>query len=145
MRPPAPPRSWKPPGCRLRGGCRHQCRFRRPAHRDGAVRAPVMTRPLPRPNAMTAPFWDAALRGELLVAECASCGRRYAPPEARCPYCREDWRWVRSPGTGSVYTYSVVYRAPSPEFAAPYVLAVVELDDGWMMTTNIVDCDPDAV
>ena len=104
-----------------------------------------MTRPLPRPNAMTAPYWDAAGRGELLVAECESCGRRHAPPEAKCPYCRGDWHWVRSPGTGTVYTYSVVHRPPSAEFGAPYVLAVVELDDGWMMTTNIVECDPDVV
>jgi uncharacterized protein len=104
-----------------------------------------MGRPLPRPDAMTAPYWDAATRGELLVAECERCSRRYAPPEAKCPYCLSNWRWVTSPGTGTVYTFSVVHRPASSDLSVPYVLAVVELDDGWMMTTNIVDCDPESV
>jgi uncharacterized OB-fold protein len=102
-------------------------------------------RPLPRPDAMSAPYWEAAARGVLLVPECRSCHRRHAPPEGRCPYCRSDWSWATSPGTGTVYTYTVVDRPVSADFPAPYVLAVVELDDGWMSTTNIVECDPQAV
>lgn len=88
---------------------------------------------------MTAPFWDSARRGTLLVPECESCGRRHWDPEAACPYCGGAWRWETSPGTGNVYSFTVVSRGASPDFEVPYVLALVDLDDGWTIKTNLVD------
>jgi uncharacterized OB-fold protein len=104
-----------------------------------------VARPLPVVDAVTAPYWEAAALGRLLVAECDACARRHAPPEALCPYCRSSWHWATSPGVGEVYSFTVVTRAASPDFDTPYVLALVDLDDGWTMTTNIVGCDPGAV
>ena len=105
-----------------------------------------MSRPLPTVDAMTAPFWEAAQRGELLVPECDSCGHKHFPAEAVCPKCLADWHWATSPGVGTVYSYSVVRRPAGPGFPDVYVLALVELSDGgWIMTTNIVDIEPDEV
>ncbi|HUZ09839.1 MAG TPA: OB-fold domain-containing protein [Acidimicrobiales bacterium] len=105
-----------------------------------------MGRPLPVPDAMTAPYWEAARRGQLVVPECDACARRHFPPEARCPYCRSTWHWAVSSGEGEVYTFSVVHRGASPDFAVPYVLADVDVDGGtWTTTTNIVGCEPDEV
>jgi len=105
-----------------------------------------MSRPLPVVDAITAPHFEAAAGGELLVPECDQCQKRHFPPEARCPFCQSSWHWTKSPGTGTVYTYSVVWRGASPHLEVPYVLAVVELDDGgWTMTTNIVGCPPESV
>jgi hypothetical protein len=104
-----------------------------------------MERPRPQADAMTAPYWAAAKEGRLLVAECDLCSSRHAPPEAQCPRCGGDWHWAESPGVGRVYTYSVVHRPAGPGFETPYVLAVVELDDGWTMITNIVGCPPESV
>lgn len=54
-----------------------------------------------------------------------------------------DWSYVPSNGTGTIKTFSVVHRSPSPDIEAPYVLAVVALDEGWNYLTNIVGCDPE--
>jgi uncharacterized OB-fold protein len=104
------------------------------------------TRPLPVIDAMMAPYWAATRRHELLVPECDDCGGKHFPPEAVCPACLSDWHWATSPGVGTVYSYSVVRRPAAPGFPDIYVLALVELDDGgWLMTTNLIDIEPDAV
>jgi len=90
-----------------------------------------------------APFWQAAANGRLVVPLCAGCDRRFYVPEPVCPHClSSDWTYVDSPGTGSIYSFSVVSRGPSVDFATAYVLAAVELDDGWTMLTNVVGCPP---
>ena len=60
---------------------------------------------------------------------------------------RENPEFVESPGVGTIYTFTVIRRAPLPAFAArvPYVLAFVDLDEGVRLVTNIVDCDPQSV
>ncbi len=90
---------------------------------------------------MTAPFWEAAQKGVLTVPECGTCRRRHWDPEPVCPYCSGAWHWSTSPGTGVLYSFSVVSRGATPEFDVPYVLALVDLDDGWTFKTNLVDVD----
>jgi uncharacterized OB-fold protein len=51
------------------------------------------------------------------------------------------WAWEESSGSGRIYSFTVCHRPPVPGFAAPYVLAIVELDEGWSMLTNLVDCE----
>jgi len=78
--------------------------------------------------------------------ECQDCKKRFFVPEIVCPSCwSSNWEWVRSPGVGEVYSYTVVERAASAGFEVPYVLAAVDLDDGWTMMTNVVGCDPHGV
>lgn len=102
--------------------------------------------PLPMPSAMTQPFWDALVDGVLVVPECSACGRRFFNPEPACIHCgATDWTWVTSPGRGEVYTLSVVHQAVVPGQPVPFVLAAVDMDDGWTMLTHIVEVDPVAV
>lgn len=103
-------------------------------------------RPLPEPSALSRPFWDASSRRELIYPQCNACSRGFFPPQLCCPRCRSlSWRWQASAGAGTVYSHTVVHRAPQPGFDPPYVLAVVDLDDGFELMTNVVGVDPSSV
>ncbi len=96
-------------------------------------------KPLPKPTPTSQPFWDAARRHQLSLQRCAACGKFIYYPRERCPHCFSDkLGWENVSGRGKVYSYTVVRRASSRAFAEPYVLAIVELDEGPRMTTNIV-------
>jgi uncharacterized OB-fold protein len=97
-------------------------------------------------NELSVAFWDACDRSELVVQECGACGSRFFVPEARCPHCgADDWEWRPSGGTGFVYSYTVVHRSFRADLPPPYVVAAIQLDDGWTMMSNIVGCGPDDV
>ena len=93
----------------------------------------------------SAPYWDAAREGRLLIAECASCGRVHHYPRPFCPFCwSEDVHAVPASGTGKLYTYSTVYvndLAPFKE-RLPYVAAIVELAEGPRLMTTIEGAEP---
>src|SRR2546427_1529753 len=95
---------------------------------------------------LTSAFWDAAAKGVLVRPVCAECGNDFFVPQICCPRCRsERWDYVASSGKGVVATYSVVHRAPSPQLPTPYVVAVIRLDEGWSMMSNIVGPDAEHV
>lgn len=108
---------------------------------DGAE----VQKPVPVPNADTRPFWDACGRGELLYQVCRRCHGVQSFPRGHCAACQAlDLEWRGSAGLGSVYTHTTVYRAPTPAFKddVPYVIALVELDEGFRLMVNILGCDP---
>jgi uncharacterized OB-fold protein len=107
----------------------------------------TVTRPRPLVTALTEPFWDGTRQGELRVQRCLDCDRLRWTPLAACPGCwSERTAWEVMSGRGTVHAYTVVHRPMDPlAFTAPYVLAVVELDEGPLMLTNIVDVNPEAV
>lgn len=92
----------------------------------------------------TAPFWDAAKDGRLVLPRCDVCATVIWYPRQFCPECGgHDVSWFDATGTGTVYSFSVVRKGQGPfRDAAPYVLAYVELDEGPRMMTNVVGCDP---
>jgi uncharacterized OB-fold protein len=97
-----------------------------------------MTETITGISAYGAPFWAGCERGELLVQQCADCGTRIFPPEPVCPGCLgSDLTWIASKLTGTVYSFSIVHRSPGPAHPAPYVLAVIDMDDGWSLLSNI--------
>jgi uncharacterized OB-fold protein len=101
---------------------------------------------LTEPSELTADFWKAAAEHRLVVPRCNRTGRYFFPPERCVPGTDSiDWDYVESGGHGTIYTYSVVYRPMTADFVAPYVLAVVDLDEGPAMLTNLVDCEPEQV
>ncbi len=105
-------------------------------------------RPRPEPTTISRPFWEATGRGEFMIQHCARCDRNIFYPRINCPGCGGlELEWRPTSGRGSVYTFTVARRATHPAFAdrVPYVIAVVELDEGPRVTTNLVDCDVDAV
>ena len=99
--------------------------------------------PLPVPTPETRPFWEAARRHELWLQHCRACGAYVFYPRAACPRCLgPDLEWRRVSGRGRLHTFTVVHRgARSFPLPAPYVIAIVELDEGPRMMTNVVDCD----
>jgi uncharacterized OB-fold protein len=97
--------------------------------------------PCPAPNPDSQPYWDAARTGRLLLKGCPSCKRPHFPPRYLCPWCwTPATEWIESAGLGSVYSYTVMRRAPLKEFAAlvPYVVALIDLDEGPRMLANVV-------
>jgi len=99
--------------------------------------------PLPRPTALSRPHWDGCREGRLRVQRCADCRAYVFIPQPLCTRCQSTrLDWVESSGRGSVYSFTIVHRPQRPEFAVPYVVAIVELAEGFHMLTNLVDCDP---
>ena len=97
--------------------------------------------PAPAVSQETQAYWDAAAKGKLLVRKCTACGQLHHYPRTICPFCFSDkTEWVEASGRGTIYTYSVMRRAP-----IPYAIAYVTLAEGPTMMTNLVDCDPEAV
>jgi uncharacterized protein len=95
----------------------------------------------PQPNLETQAFWKAAEEGKLMIGKCTACGRVHYYPRAICPYCLSDKTELQqASGSGTIYTYSVMRRAP-----IPYAIAYVTLQEGVAMMTNIVDCDLDKI
>src|ERR1700722_2086843 len=79
----------------------------------------------------TQPFWDAALEGRLVASKCTSCGTFLLPPQPRCFNCQgTSFQWEELPGTGTIYSYTVVRHPLAPQLgeAVPYVSAVIDLD-----------------
>jgi uncharacterized OB-fold protein len=102
-------------------------------------------KPVPVPDAVTGPFWEAAKQGRLLIQHCPQCGARQFYPQSSCRRClSEALEWVESKGRGTIYSHSTVYRAPSRPFEpdVPYIVALVDLDEGCRLVTNIVDVSP---
>jgi uncharacterized OB-fold protein len=105
-------------------------------------------RPLPDVDRVSTEFWEAAGRGELLIQDCLECGARQFYPRATCAACGGPQpRWTTASGRGAVYTFTVIRQNAAPPFAesVPYVVAMVELDEGPRMMTNISHCDPEDV
>ena len=98
---------------------------------------------LPTPDPSTEPFWDAARQGRLVIRRCQACRRAHFYPRPFCPSCWSDQvSWEEASGRATLYTWSVVYQNDLPPFGerVPYVAAVVDLEEGPRMMTNVVDC-----
>lgn len=105
-------------------------------------------RPRPTPSSVTEPFWAATAEERFLVQHCAACGHVQHYPRPTCTACgATELTWRPISGRATVHTYTVARRPTHKAFdgADPAVIAIVELAEGPRVTTNIVDCDPDAV
>jgi uncharacterized OB-fold protein len=97
-------------------------------------------RPLPVPTPETQPYWDGAKAGELRLQRCDACAHAYFPPRPFCPKCASrEVSWFQASGRGTLYSY-VIHHRPVPGFTPPYSIAVVELEEGPRLMTNIVGC-----
>ncbi|HWW54217.1 MAG TPA: Zn-ribbon domain-containing OB-fold protein [Acidimicrobiales bacterium] len=98
---------------------------------------------LPTPDPSTQAFWDGTKEGRLPIRRCLECGKAHFYPRPFCPYCwSERVEWEDASGRATLYTYSIVYVNDLPPFPerVPYVAAVVDLEEGPRMMTNVVDC-----
>ncbi len=108
--------------------------------------ATIATKPVPVVQPWAQPFWDAARSQRLVLQYCCDCNRSIHYPRIECPHCggaNLDWR--QASGRGHIYSYTVVHNNAPSAFQAdmPYVVAVIRLDEGVQMLSNIVQCDPD--
>jgi uncharacterized OB-fold protein len=103
-------------------------------------------KPLPQPNADDRFFWDGCKEHKLLFQKCLNCGLVRWPPSIICPNCHSnDTEVIEAAGEGKIYTYAVYHQAYHPGFESeiPYVTAVIELEEGPHLLSNITDCEPD--
>jgi len=104
------------------------------------------TAPMPQPTPLSAPFWAGTRAGELRLQCCDDCGAWRWTPQILCRVCHSpNFAWRATCGHGRLYSFTIVHRPPTPAFSAPYVVAVVELDEGPLMLTNLIDVSPEAI
>jgi uncharacterized OB-fold protein len=97
-------------------------------------------RALPQPTPETLHFWEGTKANQLLLQRCDACGKTYFPPRPFCPACASRRVSVtKASGKATLYSY-VIHQRPVPGFTPPYAIAVVELEEGPRMMTNIVEC-----
>ena len=105
-------------------------------------------KPLPPINPASQPFWDACAKGRLLLQRCGDCGHLQLYPRLLCAACgSRNLEWAQASGRGTVQTFTIIRRAVSAAFEpdAPYVVALVELEEGPTLMSNIIGCDPASV
>jgi uncharacterized protein len=104
-------------------------------------------RALPRPDHASRYYWQRAADGTLVLQRCPSCRQFQFYPRALCASCAGETEWVDASGRGTLYTFTVIRQNRSKAFAAlsPYVVGIVELDEGVRMMSNIVECDIDGL
>lgn len=100
-----------------------------------------MTRPLPQPTPETQEFWDGCRAGELRLQRCSACRQAYFPPRTFCPHCASaEVESFAASGKATLYSYLINHR-PRPDMGSePHSIAVVTLQEGPRMMTNIVNC-----
>jgi uncharacterized OB-fold protein len=106
--------------------------------------ASAYEKPIPIIDGRSKPWWDAVRRNELLIQSCENCGQRTFPPVASCPRCkRPELRWIPASGFGRIWSWTVFHKAYFPGFKSeiPYAVAIVELNEGPRLWTQIVGLD----
>ena len=104
--------------------------------------------PLPEPTPTTKPFWDAAHKHVLSIQRCQGCGVHIFYPRPACPECGSvELEWKEVSGRGTLYSFTIARRPTARDFAdkVPYAIAIVELEEGPHIATNVVGCDPETL
>lgn len=104
--------------------------------------------PLPVPSIETKPFWEAVQQRRLVMPKCDACGTVTFPPTVACPQCDgAAFTWTEMSGRGTVFSFVVYYRVYHPAFAdkVPYVVAVIALEEGPRIVSNVVGIPVDDV
>ncbi len=108
----------------------------------------TIEKPMPEASSWSEPFWESTREGKLKIQKCVDCGMYIFYPRLICPGCfSENIEWVETSGKGKIYSFTVVVNnAPTPFLEdMPFVIAIVRLEEGVQMLTNIVGCDPEEV
>lgn len=105
-------------------------------------------KPLPVLEPLSRPFWEHARRGQLVVQACGSCGHLHMPPTCVCPQCLgKELVWKQVSGRGKLVSWVVFHRAYWPAFKSelPYNVCLVQLDEGPLFVSNLIDADAAAL
>ncbi len=102
-------------------------------------------KPLPMISPDTKGFWEGCREHAIRIQQCSDCGHLRWPPAFLCPQClSRNTQWISASGRGTVYSFVVYHVAYDPAFLGdlPYVVALVALEEGPHLLTNLVECDP---
>ena len=106
-----------------------------------------LQRPLPPPMTPEAmPYWEGLREEKLMLPKCDDCGKAFFYPRIACPHCHSrNVGWIQASGKGKLYSFEIAHRSLNPAFKieAPYVLAMIELEEGPRMMSNLIDIEPD--
>ena len=100
--------------------------------------------PGPEIDALNMPYWESLTEGALTYQKCNACEHAWLPPRTECPHClAADWRWEKAAGGAKLISWVVYHIAYHPAFAKrlPYNVAVVELDEGPRLISNVIGVD----
>ena len=102
-------------------------------------------KPVPKPDALTQPYWDAARKHELMIQYCPACNDYQHPPQEQCEQCQGKPEWKKISGKGTIYSFIIDHRNMVPGFTEPYVVAQIVPTEAKRqtvrLTANIKDCD----
>ena len=121
-----------------------------PERHDAAATMPdqarLPTRP-PKRNPETDAFWDGCAQGQFRLPRCNACGHHIWYPRLLCPECHStDVAYVDTSGRGTLFSYTTITRGRGPYAdRVPYLFAMIELDEGPLVLSNVVDVEPDEV
>jgi uncharacterized OB-fold protein len=108
----------------------------------------TVSKPVPIPDEISAPFFDGAREGRLMLQHCTDCGRWSFPVRERCPHCfAAGLEWRAASGRGTLYTFAVMHQVMNPGFAdaVPYNIAQIDLEEGVRMVSNVIGCPNDSL
>jgi uncharacterized OB-fold protein len=89
-------------------------------------------------------FWNGLKEGKLLVQRCSECGALRHPPRPMCPHCNSlEWQAIEATGRGTVHSFVMPRHPPFPWFDDDYIVALIDLDEGVRIVSNLVDVTPD--
>ena len=108
-------------------------------------------KPVPIPDELSAPFFDGAQRGQMMLLRCGACATFQSPLpfigvplRSRCVECfAGELTWVAASGNATLYSFAIIHQLYDEAFAAdiPYNIAVVETDEGVRVTSQVVGCE----
>jgi uncharacterized OB-fold protein len=106
----------------------------------------ALERPMPETDGLAAHYWNEASEGRLALQRCSACGRHQHYARPHCTACgSRDLAWVSASGRGHVWSHTTVHRGPYDDIAAPYVLALIRLEEGVVMLSHVVQTQPEVV
>lgn len=105
-------------------------------------------KPQPKMTPGAEHYWQSATDEQFVLPQCGDCDEIFFYPRVWCPKCfSQNLKWYKASGRGKVYSFSVIHQAPFPAYKGdvPYVLAIIALEEGPHMMSNVLNCDPDSV
>jgi uncharacterized OB-fold protein len=91
-------------------------------------------------------WWEQVAHGKLPVQRCSGCGKLRHPPRPMCDACRSMlWDFIAASGRGALHSFTVIHHPQFPGYEYPIVIALVDLEEGERMLSQLVDCERDAV
>lgn len=100
----------------------------------------------PIPTRISKEYWEAAKRHEFIIQKCEECSKHVFYPRAFCPHCLSSrLKWVKASGSGVIHTYSIVHKMSMMNFKkkTPYNIAIIELDEGVRLMSEVINCSPE--